>query len=376
MNGFTRYVLRQLFVGMVLVTVGLTSIIWLSQSLRFVEMIVNQGVTAVTFIYLTMLMLPNFLTIILPIALFCVTLFVYAKLVSDREMLVMRAAGLSQLSLAKPALILAMLFVILGYALNLYLMPNSYRMFRELQWEIRNYSHILLKEGAFTSFSDVTVYVREHTKNGQLLGILAYDQRNPKKIETWMAAKGALVESDKGARVIMFDGNRQVIDAQTKQLSILYFDQGVLDLKGIGGGAPISKDRFREARERNLNELFNIANEPDISKRDIGKFTIEAHKRLTSPLTSLGFSLIAVCFLLLGSFNSHSQVRQITIAVCIVLTLLISSLGLENLAAKKLNLIPLLYVHAILPILICLIAILNPFSLRRLLSTKSIKTAS
>jgi lipopolysaccharide export system permease protein len=376
MNGFTRYVSRQLFVGMVLVTVGLTSIIWLSQSLRFVEMIVNQGVTAVTFIYLTMLMLPNFLTIILPIALFCVTLFVYAQLVSDREMLVMRAAGLSQLSLAKPALILAMLFVILGYALNLYLMPNSYRMFRELQWEIRNYSHILLKEGAFTSFSDVTVYVREHTKNGQLLGILAYDQRNPKKIETWMAAKGALVESDKGARVIMFDGNRQVIDPQTKQLSILYFDQGVLDLKGIGGGAPISKDRFREARERNLNELFNIANEPDISKRDIGKFTIEAHKRLTSPLTSLGFSLIAICFLLLGSFNRQSQVRQIIIAVCIVLTLLISSLGIENLAAKKLSLIPLLYVHAILPILICLIAILNPFSLRRFLSTKSIKTAS
>jgi len=375
MNGYTRYVLLQLFVGMVLVTIGLTSIIWLSQSLRFIEMIVNQGVTAVTFIYLTMLMLPNFLTVILPIALFCVTLFVYAKLVSDREMLVMRAAGLSQISLAKPALILAMLFVTLGYALNLYLMPNSYRMFRELQWEIRNYSHILLKEGAFTSFSKVTVYVRERTKDGQLLGVLAYDQRNPKKVETWMAAKGALVESSKGAQVVMFDGNRQVINAKTNQLSILYFDQGILDLKGLGKGAPISKDRFREARERNLSELFNIANEPDISKRDIGRFTIEAHKRLTSPLTALSFSLIAICFLLLGNFNRRSQVRQITIAVCIVLTLLISSLGLENLAAKKLNLIPLLYVHTLLPIVISLIAILNPFSLRLFLSIKSNKPA-
>ena len=375
MNGFTRYVLRQLFVGMVLVTMGLTSIIWLSQSLRFVEMIVNQGVTALTFIYLTMLMLPNFLTIILPIALFCVTLFVYAKLVSDREILVMRAAGLSPISLAKPALILAMLFVTFGYALNLYLMPNSYRMFRELQWEIRNYSHFLLKEGAFTSFSDVTVYVRDRTKDGQLLGVLAYDQRNPEKVETWMAAKGALVEFDKGAQVIMFDGNRQVINAQTNQLSILYFDQGVLDLKGLGKNAPTSKDRFREARERNLNELFNIANEPNISKRDIGKFTIEAHKRLTSPLTALSFSLIAICSLLLGNFNRRSQVRQITIAVCIVLTLLISSLGLENLAAKKLHLIPLLYIHAILPILVSFTAILNTFSLRRFLFTKPLKIA-
>jgi lipopolysaccharide export system permease protein len=375
MNGFTRYVLRQLFVGMVLVTIGLTSIIWLSQSLRFVEMIVNQGVTAVTFIYLTMLMLPNFLTVILPIALFCVTLFVYSKLVSDREMLVMRAAGLSQISLAKPALILSIFFVTLGYALNLYLMPNSYKMFRDLQWEIRNYSHILLKEGAFTSFSDVTVYVRERTKDGQLLGILAYDQRNPEKVETWMAAKGALVESDKGARVVMFDGNRQVINAETNQLSILYFDQGVLDLKRLDKGTQTPKNRFREARERSLHELFNIANEPNVSKRDIGKFTIEAHKRLTAPLTALGFSLIAICFLLLGNFNRRSQARQISIAVCIVLTLLISSLGLENLAAKKLNLIPLLYVHTILPIVICLIAILNPFSLWRFLPFKSIKTA-
>ena len=72
MNELTRYVLRQLLVGMVLVTIGLTGIIWLSQSLRFVEMIVNRGVTGGMFLYLTMLLLPNFLSIILPVALFTV----------------------------------------------------------------------------------------------------------------------------------------------------------------------------------------------------------------------------------------------------------------------------------------------------------------
>ncbi len=47
MNGFTRYVLWQLLAGMALVTMGLTFIIWLTQSLRFVEMIVNMGLSAV-----------------------------------------------------------------------------------------------------------------------------------------------------------------------------------------------------------------------------------------------------------------------------------------------------------------------------------------
>ena len=148
MNSYTRYVLRQLFAGMILVSAGLTCIIWLSQSLRFVEMIVNRGLSAGTFVYMTMLLLPNFLTVILPIALFTVIVFTYSKMVTDRELVVMRAAGVGQFGLAKPALIVTFLTLVFGYLLNLYLLPESYRAFRILQWEIRNtYSHVLLKEG-------------------------------------------------------------------------------------------------------------------------------------------------------------------------------------------------------------------------------------
>ncbi len=147
---------------MVLVTASLTCVIWLLQSLRFVEMIVNRGLTVGDFIYLTILLLPNFLSIILPIALFTVIVFTYAKLVTDRELVVMRAAGVSQHALAKPALFLAFIVVAAGYGLNLYLLPLSSQTFHELRWDMRyNYSNVLLKEGAFNTLSaGVTVYVR------------------------------------------------------------------------------------------------------------------------------------------------------------------------------------------------------------------------
>ncbi len=79
MNGITRYILRQLVIGMLLVTAGLTCVIWLSQSLRFIEMIVNRGLSAAQFFYLTFLLLPNFLSIILPIALFTIVVFTYTS---------------------------------------------------------------------------------------------------------------------------------------------------------------------------------------------------------------------------------------------------------------------------------------------------------
>ena len=256
MNSYTRYVLRQLFAGMILVSAGLTCIIWLSQSLRFVEMIVNRGLNAGTFVYMTMLLLPNFLTVILPIALFTVIVFTYSKMVTDRELVVMRAAGVGQFGLAKPALIITFLTLLFGYVLNLYLLPESYRAFRILQWEIRNtYSHVLLKEGAFNPVtSSVTVYVRERAPDGQLLGILVHDEREDGAPVTLMAERGALVDTGNGPRVVMYNGNRQMVGENAK-LSILYFDRYVFE---VPTSTESLANRFREPRERSMSELINL----------------------------------------------------------------------------------------------------------------------
>ena len=365
MTRFTSYVLLQLIIGMVFITLSLTCIIWLSQSLRFIEMIVNQGVSAATFIYLTILMLPSFLTHILPISLFCIVVFIYAKLISDRELVIMQAAGKSKLFLSKPGMILALIVLLSTYVLNLYILPESYRKFRELQWEIRNYSHIIFKEGTFTNIAGVTVYIRKRTSDGQLHGILAHDKRNPKKTETWMATKGALIESPSGSKFVMFDGNRQTVDPETKQLSILYFDQGILELKELDSNPDGSIIRHREARERTLSELLNASEIVDSSPENIGKFTVEAHKRLSSPLTTLGFTLIGLACLLNSGSSRNSQAKAVIGSGLIVACLLVSALGFQNFVAKNLNLVPLIYFHVLLPIFVAGYFVLRPERMRR-----------
>ena len=61
------YVLRQLGFGLVAVTGGLVALIWLTQSLRFVELVVNRGLSFRVFLQLTSLLLQNFVAIILPL---------------------------------------------------------------------------------------------------------------------------------------------------------------------------------------------------------------------------------------------------------------------------------------------------------------------
>ncbi|NVK17627.1 MAG: LPS export ABC transporter permease LptF [Methylocystaceae bacterium] len=347
-----RYLFRQLFAGFVLVALALVCVLWLTQSLRFVEMIVNRGLGIGMFIYFTALLLPNFLTIILPIALFAVVTFTYSRLNMDRELPVMRACGMSNWMIAKPALVLTFVVMMASYALNLYLVPKSYELFRELQWELRHsMSHLLLREGAFNELGGkVTVYVRERTQEGQLLGILVHDETDPERPVTLMAQRGALVEVDGSARVIMFQGNRQVVEPTTGKFSMLHFDRYTHDV-------PIKKGndsaRVPEARELMVPELLHPETTVGLSIHDFGKHIIEGHQRLLTPFLCLSNALAALLFLTAGQFSRRGQAKRIMLAIAGVILLQVASLGMANIAAKNLTLIPLLYFGTLLPIPVC-----------------------
>src|SRR5674476_794115 len=90
-----RYIFRQLAGALIAVTGGLTLLIWLIQSLRFVELVVNRGLSAFVFLRLIGLLIPSLVAVIVPITTFVVVQFVYQRLAGDRELTVMRAAGLS-----------------------------------------------------------------------------------------------------------------------------------------------------------------------------------------------------------------------------------------------------------------------------------------
>src|SRR6201986_279798 len=97
-----RYILRQCFAVMILVTATLSAAIWLAQSLRLIDLIVNRGLSVDVFLYLAILILPRFLNIVLPIGAFSAVLFTFNRLITESELVVMRSAGLSHVALAKP----------------------------------------------------------------------------------------------------------------------------------------------------------------------------------------------------------------------------------------------------------------------------------
>ncbi len=347
---------RQLFWALIAVTTGLTALIWLTQSLRFVELVVNRGLSLLVFLRLTGLLIPSFIAVILPITTYVVIQFIYQRLSGDREVTVMRAAGLSPFALARPALAVALLATVAGYWLNLVAVPATLSSFRDFQWEIRNkVAAFLLQDGVFTPISDkLVVYVRTRTTDGSLHGILVDDARDPTVHATILAESGQLMEGSNGPRVLLLNGSREEIDRQTGRLNVLTFGQNEIDLASSNGPEGV---RPPDMSEVPLGELLN----PRLAlPRDVPKWIAEGHKRLAGPLASISFALVALVSVLTGAFQRHGGVIRPLASVLAIVALVALGLTIDGLAARDNTLIPLIWTRALLPGILCAIFLFAP----------------
>ncbi|HXO02515.1 MAG TPA: LPS export ABC transporter permease LptF [Stellaceae bacterium] len=366
LGGLNRYILRQCLSGMIFVTGALTAAVWLAQSLRLVDLIVNRGLSAEVFLYLAMLILPRFLDIVIPIGTFIAVLFVFNRLITESELVVMRAAGMSPFSLAKPVLELAGIAWLILMVLSLYLLPASNREFKDLQFEIRNrFVSSLLQEGSFTTISDkLTIYIGGREDRGEVIGLMIDDERDPSHPVTILAERGAFADTGGGSRIIMVNGDRQQYERDTGKLSVLTFDRYVLDLDMMRD-APES--RSREAQERYLGELFFPPEDLDPGTREA--YLVEGNERLTVPLTAFSFAIIPLACLLPGEFNRRGQLRRVLTAVGCALTFQALDLAIRNLEGRFASAIPISYLIDLLPFAIGLGILLHrgiKFNFRRL----------
>jgi len=345
MKRLDRYILRQCLGVMIFVTAALSAAIWLAQSLRLIDLIVNRGLSVEIFLYLAALILPRFLDIVLPIGVFIAVLFTFNRLTGESELVVMRSVGLSHLALAKPVLVLAGIAFLMLMSLSAYFLPASNRAFKDLQFEIRNrFVSSLLQEGTFTTISDkLTIYIRSRDDRGEVTGLLINDSRDPQKPVTILAERGVFVDSPTGARIVMVNGNRQQFDPESHKLSLLTFESYTLDLNAWSD-APVV--RFREAQERFLGELFT-ARPDDGSLR--AAFLVEAHQRILVPLSAFSFSVIPLACLLPGELNRRGQLRRVLLAIGLAFAFELLDIGVNNLAFRSPAAIPLMYMADLLP---------------------------
>ena len=335
------YLLGQLIGPTALFAFLLTAVIWLSRSLQLLDLVINRGQSAPTFLYLTILVLPSLLVIILPIAFFFGTLFALSKLNTDSELVVMSAAGFSRAQIALPVFISAAIVMALTYLCGLYLMPAGLSAMNDKVVDIRSdIGAALLNEGEFnTPAKGLTVFIRELNSTGHIRGVFVHDSRNKLHPVTYLAESGQLAQTPAGARLIMYDGTIEQTVANGAQLSVLKFKSYIFNLDQFAGPAHVNA---RATSERYLGELFW----PDSTVKGVVRaaYYAEGHNRLSEPLYCLAFGLIALAAITRGRRARGAQALRLTGAVLIAAFIRIAGYGVQGLAVRHPSLCIFFYI--------------------------------
>jgi lipopolysaccharide export system permease protein len=333
------------------------AVIWLSQSLRLIDLCINRGVSVWVFFKMINMLIPDFLSIILPISVFIATLVVYQRLIQGREIFVLRSAGLSDLQLSKPALLWGTMITVFLYTLNLYILPLTYRSFRELEHSLKQAgASLVLPAGEFTHLSTMTAYIH-HQEKGELQGIIIYNEHKEKPMFV-VAKKGKIYNEGTKTYLVMTQGTHQEKDLQTGKISVLYFDDFIYNLNAE---KPRYKNRELKPHEQFLMDLLRFENPLDIIKKN--KHLSEAHQRLIKPLLSLNFVLLALVCLLRRRYNRYGQAKSILLAGGLMVGIQVLSLSMAQIMVKHPHLAILYYILTLFPILggILLLAKNRPF---------------
>lgn len=357
MPRLSNYVLSQLVGPIALFAFLLTAVVWLSQSLRLLDLVINRGQSAPTFFYLTILMLPSLLVIVLPIAFFAAALYGLNKLNSDSELVAMSAAGYSRWQLASPVLAAALLVMAVSYLCSLYLMPLGQRTMKDKVMDIRaDIGAAILSEGMFnTPAKGLTVFIRDLSPDGHIGGILVHDDRIEKRPITYLAQSGVLAQTPAGARLIMMNGTIEQSAQNGAKLSVLKFQRYVFDLDQFAGRRG---EVNRETAERYLNELFwpKFTKEPSPRVRNL--LRAEGHNRLSAPLYCLTFALIALAAITRGRRARGAYALRLTAASLAAGALRIMGYGARGIGARNPEFDVLLY---LVPLLGAALAVLYIF---------------
>ncbi len=345
MSIISNYIFKQIGSYFIYITIFFISLIWLILSLKFIEYVTTNGLDFKDFIKMTSLLLPTVIPALTPLTLSLACIFVYNRLSNDNELIIIKSSGFSTFDILKPALLLSIIITLINLVLNLYFSPLSKSIFKENQKNLReDIARIAFKEGRFSNlFQGITIYIEKIIDKNNYEYVFVYDDRNKEDPATYIAKQAELVQNDIFNKVILKNGNRQIIDKKNSQLSIIKFEEYEVNLDLLQKNK--NEERIKEPEEMFLTELWDDKHKVGgrYDPRQISSMIVEGHKRIIDPIYCIIFTLISLTFLLSDKLVLKSALKKISIIIFIIFLIEVIYLSLPNFIVKKFSLLPIMY---------------------------------
>ena len=353
MNLVDKYIIRQLFSNSLLILILIISLFCLAKSVQLIELMVGRGLPFLIFIKLILLSLPQIIPILLPVIISLSVFFVFSRMQTDKELVVLLSANFSFYDILKPTLIFSIVMSSMSFFFTLYQSPRSNENFKILLYSLKNdYSSTLVQEGTFNTFGkDFTIFVKERKHDG-LHNVFIHDTRDEERTSTLIAKKGKIVSTGDSTKILLESGSQQ-FQSKEKKLSVLYFDEYLLDINQNNSNDFLN--RWKSPSERTMYELRNPDPQSGDDLNNLQAFKAEITLRYTLPLNVIGFGILIMFVMVSFSFQRKENIFRTILVFSTIIILQSISIISSNLSIKLSD----MEILNFFPILFCIISLLT-----------------
>lgn len=138
MNKIDKYIFYETFRGCLLILFIFLSISWLLQFTRLVSLTNFIQVDIFTIFYLSIFLIPNLISVVIPFVIMFGLILTFIKLHKDKEILSIYSLGLRTSSISNALIYFSSIIVFILLSFNFYLSPKIYKEYKVKEYEIRN----------------------------------------------------------------------------------------------------------------------------------------------------------------------------------------------------------------------------------------------
>ncbi|MGB2295628.1 MAG: LptF/LptG family permease [Candidatus Puniceispirillum sp.] len=347
---FNLYIFNQLLRTTLALTSVVVGIIWLFQTIRILELVVNRGAAVGDFLVMSVASMPLWLMIAIPISGFIAVNWVFSRILADRELLVMQSIGLSPLQLAKAPIALGILLTTFLAVNTVYILPTSFGVYKDLQFKFRNsIPTILLRDGVFIEVvNDMTMFIGSRDDNDIMRDLFIHDARIADRIITMTAQSGEFIERDGSPTLILQNGERSERNAEGQSGAVLLFDTHSVTITRNS-----SQQTERATVDINEDSISNLLS-PDAapSPQYYLQRHAEGHYRIASPWLGLGLALLSAAIILRGQIRRDLWTKRASLNIGSCVLVIIAVVVSRGWVTNNANLWPLIHLSVLAPIII------------------------
>lgn len=276
----------------------LTIFFILTRMLQMKEMLIEVNLGFLATIRLFIYLAPWGLVLITPIAAMLAVLFTFLRMGTDRELIIIKASGISPYQLLPAPIAIGILTTLLNLVFSLYLQSLGMMAFRaEILNIAENETEIALQAGIFNSdIPNMLFFARRMDTDSETLeDIFVEDKRSPNTRLTILAPQGTLGSDFERGDLVFFLKNGHVYSQINDSITVMQFSEYALRISleslfsglSLGGLAPAELS-WKQLMDINLKELTKTR---PSAANDI---QVERHTRIVFPFICFLLSLFAM----------------------------------------------------------------------------------